>query len=615
MLAARFEEGIAMTSARAVSYRPRFTALIIVGMALAGCGDPAPTTKPTNSDRNGGTGGSRSGGSGGVVRAGGAGGVAVAGAGGAVPGGGGNGGVGGDPDAGGGIAGAGGGQAAEGGAGGEPAQGGAGGTVVDAAPVPDLQTPDLAPAPRCGDGMVDPGEDCDRGSMNETNPYGRGKCSTACKSAPFCGDDITNGSEECDNGQQNSDTATGLGGCTRACKDAPYCGNKVKEPNEECDEGPAGRPVMNGMTGCTRDCKDIPLPSCGDNVTNPPNEECDNGGANNNTAAGPNACTTRCKRPICGDTFQQAGEACDTGKAGTPPKNGVAGCTPDCKLLSCGNKLVDAVGEECDAGSDNEPNDDIYGEKGACNRQCKSIRQFCGDGDVNGVEECDNGIGAGGNLGNAADYSATPLPKRTDGKDVCNSICKIVHFCGDGDFMNAVDKAKGEQCDDGAMNGAPGKCTATCKTPPAAIAKILKVISIDGGPLANSKACDAACFDELSKAGGPTIQIACKSDPAVGDPMKIAYPSTTSFNFGPLGGSLTGTATLTLNIGGSVTTNVRCQGEGGLKDVPGSGSVRTLPDDCAKRAAGIKVVVDNPGSTGCVTLDLAKVEVSVIPPS
>ena len=42
----------------------------------------------------------------------------------------------------------------------------------------------------CGDGVVTPDEACDLGAGNEVNPYGEGKCTTACKRAPFCGDGI-----------------------------------------------------------------------------------------------------------------------------------------------------------------------------------------------------------------------------------------------------------------------------------------------------------------------------------------------------------------------------------------------------------------------------------------
>ena len=55
---------------------------------------------------------------------------------------------------------------------------------------------------RCGDGIVSVGEQCDLGAANESNPYGTGKCTTACTTAPRCGDgrvDMAFG-EQCDGG-------------------------------------------------------------------------------------------------------------------------------------------------------------------------------------------------------------------------------------------------------------------------------------------------------------------------------------------------------------------------------------------------------------------------------
>jgi hypothetical protein len=465
-----------MTTARATECHARhgLTFTIIAGLVLAGCGDPAPTTKPTNSDRNGGAGGSRTGGSG-VVRAGGAGGVAVAGAGGAVA-----------------AGGAGGSDPGAGGAGDDAAPGEEGGTDATADADPAV---DMAPAgPACNNGVVEPGEECDLGAMNETAPYGPEKCSKTCKKAPFCGDDVKNNAEEeCDNGQQNSDTATGMTGCTRACKVAPYCGDRDKDPNEECDSGPNGRQPVNGMAGCSPDCKTIRPPSCGDGVTNA-GEECDNGAANNDTAIGANACTTECNRPKCGDTLKQANEECDRGPTGALPRNNVDGCSTTCKALLCGNLKVDAVGEECDKGSDNTRDDSTYGRQGACNRQCKTIKLFCGDRIPTAPEACDEGptgkaaaAGVNGCLPNCTVIPALPLPrcgnKIVEGteqcdlgsmntntgaygvKDGCNTDCrKTTQFCGDG-------TPNGPEACDGGPNGLEPTqmkegCSKTCTVRP-----------------------------------------------------------------------------------------------------------------------------------------------------
>jgi cysteine-rich repeat protein len=86
---------------------------------------------------------------------------------------------------------------------------------------------------RCGDGVLDPGEECD------SSPG----CTDLCT---VCGDGILTFGEECDlgilNGQPDSI-------CTTRCRTS-ICGNGVIEENEECDDGPA-----NGGPFCDATCK------------------------------------------------------------------------------------------------------------------------------------------------------------------------------------------------------------------------------------------------------------------------------------------------------------------------------------------------------------------------
>jgi cysteine-rich repeat protein len=73
---------------------------------------------------------------------------------------------------------------------------------------------------RCGDGLVDPDEECDEGPAN-TDPIGR--CSATCRlnrcddgRVCFCGDgDTRPGIEECDDGNRNS-----FDGCSNQCNAA-----------------------------------------------------------------------------------------------------------------------------------------------------------------------------------------------------------------------------------------------------------------------------------------------------------------------------------------------------------------------------------------------------------
>ena len=115
--------------------------------------------------------------------------------------------------------------------------------------------------PRCGDGIVSGGEECDCGNgasstvsscagPNDDTSYGG--CTTQCKFGPFCGDGIMNGPEECDNGHYNG-AAYGQGGCTLGCMRPHFCGDGIVDTNlgEECDLGSNnGEPSQPCTTLC-----------------------------------------------------------------------------------------------------------------------------------------------------------------------------------------------------------------------------------------------------------------------------------------------------------------------------------------------------------------------------
>jgi cysteine-rich repeat protein len=238
----------------------------------------------------------------------------------------------------------------------------------------------------CGDGFVQTGvEQCDDG--NQVNDDG---CRNNC-TLPKCGDGIVDPGEQCDDGNTNN-----LDGCRNNCQ-VPKCGDGIADPGEQCDDGN----TSNG-DACLNTCvKAI----CGDGFVHQGVEQCDDGNTNNN-----DACRNDCTLPKCGDGVVDPGEQCDDGNT-----NNLDGCRNNCQVPKCGDGIADP-GEQCDDG--NASNND------ACLDTC--VKASCGDGFVQtGVEQCDDG--------NASN------------NDGCHNDCTLP-VCGDG----VVDP--GEQCDLGAAN-------------------------------------------------------------------------------------------------------------------------------------------------------------------
>ena len=85
----------------------------------------------------------------------------------------------------------------------------------------------------CGNGIKDPGEECDEGYAGNSNDDG--KCTLACQWA-VCGDGLVwHDHEECDLGPNNNDDL--YGGCTTQCQAGPSCNDGQIQGPEECDNG------------------------------------------------------------------------------------------------------------------------------------------------------------------------------------------------------------------------------------------------------------------------------------------------------------------------------------------------------------------------------------------
>jgi fibro-slime domain-containing protein len=330
--------------------------------------------------------------------------------------------------------------------------------------------PGCKTASYCGDGTVDVayGETCDKGASNSATAYGPDTCTDKCQVAGFCGDGLVNGTEACDDGQNN-------GGPTSKCdtKCQIKCGNGVLDSGEQCDKGAAGNTGAYG--GCKSTC--ILAPYCGDGIKQTVyGETCDDG-KNDGTYG---SCTPTCKlASYCGDgkVDTSAGEVCDAGTANQANPYGATLCTTTCKRAPyCGDHSVDvSFGEKCDDGPANSNS-----TPGACKADCSGYNPppvTCGNGTIDGVEQCDHGQqnGTPGDTcdgrcrfkcGNGIKDSGEQCDNGVnDGSyGTCNPDCTMAPFCGDGI------KSGNEQCDQGMLNSAtaygPNKCTNLCTTAP-----------------------------------------------------------------------------------------------------------------------------------------------------
>jgi fibro-slime domain-containing protein len=266
--------------------------------------------------------------------------------------------------------------------------------------------------------------------------------------------------------------------------------------------------TLSGFNDSASACK----AQCGDGVVSP-GEQCDNGKDKN--VGGYGKCTEDCLLgPYCGDNNQDPEEECDNGK--NDAEYGASdGCGPGCKKpASCGDKVVQVSwGEECDDGAENLTSTDpteAYG--GLCMANCQ-LGGYCGDGQINGPETCDDGANDG--TYGTCTPECTPAPKCGDGSvdadygeecepsmsddPTCTAGCRVPGGCGDGKIQPP------EQCDDGALfnTGNYGECAPSCIYGPRCG---------DGIPNGTEK-CDDGILD--GSYGGCTAQ--CQLGPHCGD--------------------------------------------------------------------------------------------------
>ena len=339
--------------------------------------------------------------------------------------------------------------------------------------------------PGCGDGNVDPGEDCDDG--NDLN----GDCCSAtcqfetagssCADGAFCnGDETCNGAGTCQAGTA-VDCGDGVGCTDDSCDeggdtcvntpndagcpdDGLFCnGNEFCDGVSDCSS--AGDPCPAGAV-CNEEtdtCDETP--GCGDGNVDP-GEDCDDG----NTQDG-DCCSGSCQ-------FEPAGSSCEDGEFcnGDETCDGAGTCqvgtAVDCSDgVVCTDDSCDEVGGACV----NTPND----------ANCPDDGLFC-----NGDEFCDA----------VSDCSSAGNP--CPGGTVCDEetdTCDEAPGCGDGN----VDP--GEDCDDG--NTQDGDCcSGSCQFEPAGS-------SCEDGEFCNGdETCDGAGTCQVGTAVDCSDGVVCTDD-------------------------------------------------------------------------------------------------------
>ncbi len=180
------------------------------------------------------------------------------------------------------------------------------------------------------------------------------------------------------------------------------------------------------------------------------------------------------RSPLCGNAVVDPGENCDDGNRvdGDACPDGPIGT---CQLAACGDgarridvPTTDPFFEQCDPPGN------------GCDSNCQ-LETNCGDGQIDGAEQCDNGA-------NNTDFAPGQCP------DTCRTNCQCP-ACGDG----VTDFVLGEQCDDDNLADGDG-CSSTCQNEP--------ITTCGNGTLdfLNGEECDDGGTDPLDGCS-PTCQL------------------------------------------------------------------------------------------------------------
>lgn len=283
-----------------------------------------------------------------------------------------------------------------------------------------------------------------------------------------CGNGVVEANEECDQGNQN-----GIGTCNDECK-LFYCGDGEVSVNmgEECEPEKEEVYVMDPETDTLTTEVRYLSPSCGAVCTAP---TCDEQGN----------CDGGCQREYLPACTAPGSAPATSAAAEVNSSLGVSATSSSAAAPFCGNGIIDG-GEQCDDG--NKVNEDACGNNcriaicgdairqpweqcddgnkvttDSCSNEC--ISAVCGDGIQQEDEQCDDGN------------------KISD--DGCTNTCRI-GTCGDGI------RQPSEACDDGNLNDLDG-CTNSCALPGCGDGILQGKEECDDGNKVNGDSCSNDC--------------------------------------------------------------------------------------------------------------------------
>ncbi len=335
----------------------------------------------------------------------------------------------------------------------------------------------------CGDGVLDPGEQCDGnelsmqdcaelGYYNQLSPLTcKADCTfelTACSGR--CGDSLVQtGEEQCDDDDLNGQTCASQGyyGGTLACGadcafdfadcgSAGRCGDGLLQEQEQCDGLLLGDATCvslgyhGGDLACKADCtfelsSCQSAGSCGDGTLQESFEECEGSDLNLNTCeslsyeSGDLACTGTCQLDTsncCGDQVKGPAEECDTDDLGGATcvtlgyNAGVLSCS-HCLLVEtacaatgrCGDGVITAPYETCDltalGGASCVGNGYFAGDLD-CLGDCQFDESACFD--IGSISAGDAHTCALDTLGNAWCWGVNPDGRLGNGTNIASTI-------------------------------------------------------------------------------------------------------------------------------------------------------------------------------------------------